>query len=1842
MSPQTYDQGYTPKNRKPRRNRPASPAPTATAEVVPQVAPVAFDLKAVMTARLNERVRYFPQVTVETAPVTTAHLAVSQMPSEFLKVIAPAIQSAYEFVASKDQLASQPGALSNLRAGLLTLPVDARNNAMSVLAWAQALPPDSQEAVLQLVQASQSPPEMIGGRQVTAQIRVARTLAVHQAFIDGLPDDQRTALYAVLGYQPGDLAKFVENVGTLAGPLLTTINPFTYIAAASHIPGLDSLQTVADTGNKAFSVAAKGVEELVAVPYEAISAVQGHETHWSDTLRFWDASHHDPLTIATFDMSGEDINAPENQRLASALDAVSQLGAGLALARGIGDVTTMLKTPVEMGGFRNAEGFLDTHTGNRFVDTAQRVMDQVPEIERAAAITDATRNVSPVLAQQMADGYSAGGVEGLKRGFIDYVEDVPTDARLAEASAKVRTIDDKLADPNLDLAQEPFWQGERMRAVRELSYLTDKSGQYRWPESHRVVGVLKGAPATSIPSRVVEAFYEPKGIGQLLKLADDLPRQGELYGPTDPLGPNKPADWAERNVDTIGKFGRAAGIKPSVLRTRVGEMLRISSRQEWFAWMKRFGDDIADAARGKVPPDVLARVTTFFRNPAETVVRSPLTEDVTTPSGAVVPRTGNVLEDRTGRAVPSQENEFLGNFRTPDMQSVKEVTSWVRELERRRLVGFPLRLVKNVFRISTGIAKPIWLDTKQLPILLKTQVDQALRNIVFGYKAVAPISRTVAVLRDHGYETLPGGVPVDAAAARGVASTLVKAEDVSPAELGSLFSETQTEPMMSVPLSTADYAARDYNSIPEKTSYEVFRSFHDELMHLNASRTARSVAEVGPEVTLQRMQIPGTALNTFFERDMKPLLEEHGIDPLEWLKAKERQIDQVTGGNARIRAAISTNKVYTANGETAVASDQVALYNDKAAELVDINSAIADARARGDVNTTSSLYLRRRDIIDELQKMEARTNGSEYIALKDSSAVIEHMQNGYRTGDYQLPPRYLKKVPASILSEGDGTAIRNSAMRKYTTIMYKGLRPMSWADLKLTRGSLFFQEFNRVLPRLIESGWPKERAIAEATARAGYVTRDLMYDLSARTSVQRDVANIFPFAPAWQEGLVTWLYKAPSHIGNWPIGATFLYHQLASMADLLKATGHLTTIPQPDGTSETVLLLPNPLRLFDSLPGLHDVPNLITMNPANLSIVARGLPTAGPALSFTLGHAAQYAPALQGLNDLVNAYGFDFPGVQLATKVYEAATGSAPPWAVGASGKWQQYVVDRAHDRALQYAYNDLVKEGIKPPNPAGMSEAGYNAARDDYWNKLDAAAASYEHGISFTYLMGYLVGPTSYTPTTTEELAWKKFLSAAGISGKRSEADYALIDKYLGDHPDSLAYSVSMYGVRGNRPKPNATTADDFAKAVAAGDLFALNPKEYAAKMALQQEYSYLNEAKAEALHRAGLSNWDTLSAADQIKLRGQYADATRAAYDNFDRFLDDNPAAKRYYDAHQDTISSDDQATFDQIHRLEDHRQTALAAGASPDEYDAAVRVLYSTLHEGKPARWGKDTSQQKAWYRDVVVNSYYTKVDAIWKDLNAAKARGEDVSKFYNRLRDLANKENPVTRGDQTFPTPEEYTYQGKTAREQELAKQHWANLPPAYLTDFQYQTTYGVHPGPQVQTYWEYRASVEDAFTEGVKGLSTSSKEYDSWQAWESNALKAGAAKIGPEAEQVYRLENLTPIERMAKANVIPKTDNMAWIVQQTAAVAARIIAKGYSIRGSSDFAVYEKKFLETYIAQMRDPTSDYYDRHVDQFFTRLGVENQLEDAPLYEKVLFGASPTISITSPELVRAVEKAS
>ena len=1272
----------------------------------------------------------------------------------------------------------------------------------------------------------------------------------------------------------------------------------------------------------------------------------------------------------------------------------------------------------------------------------------------------------------------------------------------------------------------------------------------------------------------------------------------------------------------------------------------------------------------------------------------------------------------TGR--PSQAAEMVNHIELPDPDLLFDAHSvmrrGVRAVERTGIAGkFAVdtfyRLPKYFLQMSTSMLKGPILALRLPAMIERIQFEQMLRTSQFGYKPLL-ISPQGIQLLESGYMTMPGGVMVPTYAVKAFADEAGGLGLVSPDARYARFQPPQDASLGLIhealfePSTTRMYfetKTTDFERGVREPGLEDFEGWRSTITMLAEDPFTRNFAklELDPDVMyrwLNERDADGNFLNSSV-RDViydqiAPMLEEpYFKGDVEarvqaFLRDKAESMRQALGnGDSEAIRSVATGKLVTRPTDVSHVRQHFAEdtifeeYQAKAAELKAVKRVLLEQGHGGDPRVQADWKLspeqrkayqgERLRLMREMQAMEADagislddlTGDKGWVRITDESAFRSALREKWSSGEWQMPEtlvveRTLRagRPPESFRGTAKEWIRRARTLESYNRLWYSMFKAATWSDVHLTRGSLYYQIAEETYRALKAKGYTAVDATAFAEARASAVTRDLMYDLSARTTYQRALKDVFWFAPAYQEIVSVWLGKIPAQY-YWPVGMALLAGKGAAMYGLLQEAG----IIQKDSTGTDVIALPGFGDFVERVTG-KKVPDFAYIKATGLNLVTSSF---GPSMSYLPSLALAKATRAWGgpfkwLSDKIMQYGLDVTMTPRPIIYAFEAMGAPKAW-LGTLESLSPDVIyrtyDRAYDQSMQYAVAGLIDKGIKPPIPEDFfdttspvtggrtlspaAEDKYKAAQDAYLKQVFNETDSYFHGIAFAKLLGSTVTPGSVNISSREREEWFKFWNTvfppdAEGNARMTEQQRTRIESYLGDHPNAVAFYTwyTTYG-KANRELPYESTGDqEYYDMYYTGERRVRTPEEMGRLIAWNQTRRlYYSELSGEL---QAIS--PTLSVPELLRNGYQRAQALNAYHESYDRYLALNPQLTA-------DMEKDRSATAEHYgYPIESYEAGRLATtlryfnelapmftgdeGMRSEEYRAVRAELAQAYSEnGEFGPVSTTAEKQMAWFYDNVMDPYFRRTEPLFAKATAAAEQGQDAGKFWDKIRQINNwyASKAIVGPDGTrYPTPEEVFYGNRTPAEQQTALNSWATKPLTWLSDFQReQLGYKTFKGED--KFLAGITKIEDDFYAWIDkhDISYSSLDYDAGLKRRDNMMTNLAQSYGPQAVEVLRLNQAPPYARLAEIGFGKGNDlwNKTVITAQSAA--RSIEGKGYSLRGYSQEALRWKTWLYGIITAKR-AENPAYDRLWDELSVALpetGMEHR-EGSSLYEAVLFG--------------------
>lgn len=1471
------------------------------------------------------------------------------------------------------------------------------------------------------------------------------------------------------------------------------------------------------------------------------------------------------------------------------------------------------------------------------------------------------------------------------RGFIREEEAAGSSgAPLNQARGRAKELSDRLKAIEVERKSYTSRRLELLEVDNRLRNAPTTEAVMRYPRRNDIRAALR-APASNF-ERGIYAFSQLPVVGAFnpLKLVDELGRFPTL---SVPGSLDAPSDAIAQNADIVSNYMRRAGVKNKVIQERLGELARTTNSQEFYDIVfKRIfggGGDIDQALPKNIDAQLRRRIVEVGTGNLDQRTHSVINDSVDTPAGkrrVTEPVLGR--DDGTGDAtpLPSRPSEELGTVTLPDVERVIEANSalqrWARGVQQKNFAGkaaaVPYFGAKYLLGFGTAILKPSVMLVRLPAMAMRIQLEQALRISNLGYRPFKGIPK--------GITLFPGGIPVPMSPkSTRVLQGLFGEDgwkllapdprakgfsDPLPNELGAFSSEMlEREPMDSQRVTTAEF--RSGSKQPKKEHYEAQL---DELEQAHNDWLEHELVVSGfNKAKVKKFLETDYRAKRYMADIMGPRLRELNVTLDQWLDRRIRYLRELTGDDPQLLNAIATGRFLDERLDKTPGPDIMPdgryaslIYNDGVHKASLLNAEIKELSRMPRLDAEASLRLRVLQVerlrtlkeMNRLRRQYGETGVGEtgrVIKMGDRKRAADFLEERWQSGRGELPDTLLiRKSPNSVRGLGMLEDLRRWS-HAANEALYKPFKMLTWVDNKGTRGSLFAQAYNRNKFEYLRRGYSEAEATGLARARAASITKDLMYDLTARTSVQRALKDLFWFAPATQEVLYTWLVKIPS-ASYWPVGASALFAKGSAGLALLRETGIVTK----DANGDDVIRIPGLSTFLERASGGYlKVPDITFGKLEGINIVTTGggVPGLGTPANFALGQAAiHFGGPFKELSDRFQPYGPETSLMPAPINYgWEMLTGEAPPWE-GMFGDYVKAQWDRSFDHGIQYAFAELQAEGELPPLPEDFGkknedgswtvspdqEKAYLAANEAYYNKLFALGERYGRGQAAVRLMGSTVAPMSLFSTTEQREQWEKFWNNSIVpegfgSQGLSEAQTELIDGYVGDHPLSFAFTV-FEKARGEKTRDLAFKEeldDNFYDEFLTGESETMEPEDFADKiMAIQSLRFFQNEQDTQldkisperdpwVLLVNGAARSDIMTETRERWDRYLYLNPDADALLKKQRLLwaaEKNVPVRSFEADRLSTVSQILSEISPMLTGENNLRSTELRTLMSD------VKQLFSETGEFGEA----NTKAEKAtdWWFNNVMEPYIDQTEPLRLAADDAEARGLSASPYWNEIRQLSNGQ-PLKYKGQKVPTVEEVFFGNRNEDERVAATLKWQTQPLAWLSNFRLDTA-GYDLNPKARDFLNDVANFDQKFYENINkyGLTPGSDAYDRYESYRRETLLKEAHERGPKAVEAWRLNESTPFARLDYADY--GSDSASWSQTGEAAsnIAQQLRAAELSPKGTSEDAVRLKSWLYQQIETMRDTDKSY-----DELWTNLSDITLLPDgtpregSALYEAILF---------------------
>jgi hypothetical protein len=1596
-----------------------------------------------------------------------------------------------------------------------------------------------------------------------------------------------------------------------------------------------------------------------------------------------------------------------SERMRNVMDFLAQWVVGGKIAKAAAALKTARAVPREMLppatgviedtlyriASKGVEDFVTTRRGRSLIKDVMRTTGSHPD-SPVAALMERFRNMPAELAKKLAYGTA----DERARALVDYVKEGPTTDGLRNIKTRLAEIDSELGrtleavpepgTPRLGMVEARVNRllAERMQLEAKLGDLINREPLYQWPNASFARAVVRDVPATKLEN-VVAALHRGSRF-RLSRLVDDLPRFPEIWMPT---AASKPVDWATHNASVIGDYLRRAGTPTATIRRVMQEMLDAKTHFDAFHdWLTgTVPDAIADgltrgrystveAARAAVQRgefrgldlQIFDEVTRIFRKSAEEVEHSRVhvvagTHPVTGDPIRVAEPVLWYEEGGLKRALPSQPTELVEKVTLPSVDTLTEANSLISRMKNAVPgVRHAFDAARGVLKTATTVFKPLILGPRVVAMTLRIQMEQVARMAAFGYR---PSEMFISLAgRGLARTPLPFGLPMPKEMLEYLAERGRVLGEIDSTDLGMLM----------------DYAQKGsdgeivWKSHPEWTNGTVLpkkgearlaaQALQEYYWEKHTDPIVRTLARVGPDRFLAELKRSDYLSFKFAE--IKPQIERMGISVEEYVARKWQELQDITSGDPELIRAIGTG-VWRYKG--AVPEEIAGRLEVLRTDLEAGERALAEATANKESPAVLAELSRNvKELRERVAKLEEEAASyGKGVRLGDANAVRKQLAKRMSSGEWRPPPSIPYRMGMVRGGGLTGWELLDNLVRAFSDFAYLPMRFATKADLELTRGTLYWQVYERTMATLERQGWAPEFAEAAARARANVITKDIMYDLAARSSLHRALGDHSYFLPATQEVTYTWLVKIPSRY-YWPVGASYLVFRGNELLDLLKATGAI----RKDPYGQDMLMAPWVGWILKpaAAAGLITVPDTIFGRPQSLNLMFQGLPQLSTPDNVLLGRLARnYGGVFEAISNVLQQFGPD-QSIWPAhfTYAWEFATTALdepgpPPFAF--DGGYSKVVFQRTEDQAIQAAYQEMLDEGIKPPRPEQFltdkkdprsgqpiaDEAAYKEALQNWWDELQARAHSRLLGLLGVRLFGSTVGPFSVQATEEERLQYQRFWQSLGVTSKSqlTDAQREVLDQWLKDHPESLAYATSYYG-----PGDGSLPYKDFGEGqfddkLRAGLIRVLPPEEYVRAIQTWDAYRVFINRVHNCAQKAGATP------AEQLRNWAVYSACSRDARYEWERFLALNPDAWAYIKDNKERwaklTGEKPKQTFE-AERLAELQNLLKESAAYLNEAGVGYeyRAVAGALNE--LATYEKPTTERGkliAWYMNDIVGAYSAKLKELYDKAEEFRLNSQDdkAAQVYDAIRRFKDSQGPVIGPDgERYPSPQVFLWNAMEPEAREQAKLAWASKPISWLSQFQRARVYrnlGAPPS-KVSAFLEEIQSINRDYYEALNKLNPApdSPQRQWMDALREKLFSRTADKYGPWARDVLKLELAPPIVRYEAIGYGMDNELWAKMVEAAKFDYEQIKRQGYNPAWYSQYAVERKAYLESVIERYRDPASPDYDRAFARLWEQLQAAlpegNRMRAwIPLYEAVLFGQFRPEPFGQENLIKAIQ---
>lgn len=1048
--------------------------------------------------------------------------------------------------------------------------------------------------------------------------------------------------------------------------------------------------------------------------------------------------------------------------------------------------------------------------GVHWSDSPQAIADVLPTDQVGSRVLLRAQNDIAGINQGISDAVPSGNIQFLSsdgswRPVSDLQGQNPLEASIDQA--RILELQGQLADAATARIEYKFPGGNSLPQFMHRVLIHPETGL-----EHMLNRILN-------PGRYVKQWSndvfgtslkvaETSWLGKFTNKIDFAPKLFDVSSSSAPL------DAIDQNVTVLNRYLKRLGFEQSEITTISQRFLDVKSQQDFFESMDKLTQEIDAHLPTNTPLSVRQQMTALTKRSQDQYMmgyRDPVT-------GIIEPLVPGKTVEGTPDALPSAPNEFINHANLPNLELLDEATSTLRRLVKnaqsdqlspkeitskaKRIAkssGIPLeeataRVIatngagligrfaaetvdfgRAILHLSTGVLKPISLVMKIPAIILRKELDEGLGN------SLTP--GTVGATRTSSQLIRDTVGPVDP----GVIGSGVQ---------GAMEHITGTPVIDNVPL--ADLVARGKGADPV-----IWASRVNELRFLNADPILRRFAAEGLDVERMKAILSGedtTLTQLFNENTAKSLAQARdgaGMTIDEWLTRTKASMLDTTLNDTELMNFVRTGHVYVGGSVDHITAAKYGRLQDESAAISKRLSELPDTDPQA-----LALANEQKAILNRINDIESLHDGPislASISKTQERAMASYLHDRWDSGDLTMPKnirvtRYTSDsgyAPASI------TEHLNSWATQFSTAVYNKFAVIGRMEAQFAKGSFYEQRAYQYYQEYLAGGVNEDTALALAHIKAGNATRDIMYDMSARSSLERSTRNVFWYAPVTGELMHRWLYAIPAQSGAWLPGLAMTALKAANYFELAKNIG----IIHKDANGQWVVPIPGAAKFISTITG-HQIrlPSELNVPLESLSHLSFSLPSLGTLPGFGLTQLAKHNQAAYDMSKILDPYGQSTEIVPSAIRYAAEMFGMKIP---DLNPDYIDSQYNQIHNQALQFAVSDLENHGVTQPDRANFqNDAAYIAAWTTWHDRVNVEADQYARGMFFFKTLQATVIPGTISMTTPDKEAFQTFFTTKIIpqydspgytagSAESAKIKSELLKWYAG-HPGSQAFAVS------------------------------------------------------------------------------------------------------------------------------------------------------------------------------------------------------------------------------------------------------------------------------------------------------------------------------------------------------------------------------------------------------------------------------------------------------------------